>query len=159
MARILVVYYSLTGHTRQVAEAIAAECGADIDPIVTVKPGRMTFWTYFWGGWAALSKRSVAIRPEGKVPTNYDLVVLGGPNWAGHIPPPVRSYILENARSFKRLALFCTQGGANGERVLAQMAELSGHTPMARLLVSEPELDTDLGRAKVARFVADLANA
>ena len=33
MNQVLVVYYSRTGHTRQIAEAIAADCGADLEAI------------------------------------------------------------------------------------------------------------------------------
>ena len=33
MSNTLVVYYSFTGHTRQIAEAIAAACDADLEAI------------------------------------------------------------------------------------------------------------------------------
>ena len=33
MSKILVVYYSLTSHTRQIAEVIAAACDADLEGI------------------------------------------------------------------------------------------------------------------------------
>lgn len=159
MSEILVVYYSLTGHTRQVAEQIAAVCGADIDPIVAVKPRRMTFSTYFWGGWEALRGEEETIEPAAKSPKDYDLVVLGSPNWAAHMPPPVRRYLAEHAGEFAHLAVFCTQGGANGEKVLTRMGELAGHTPVASLLVSEPDLETDALKSKVTAFVSHLQGA
>jgi flavodoxin len=89
MAHILVVYYSLTGHTRQVARQIAETCGADIDPIVDVAGRQYRPWDMFRLGMQAIFRRGDDIREAIFDPSDYDLVVIGTPVWAGRMASPV----------------------------------------------------------------------
>ena len=86
----------------------------------------------------------------------YDLVVLGTPVWAGRMASPMRAYIAQERGRFKRIALFCTEGGANGERAMAQVAQLCGKEPVATLIVTERDLGSGADHQKVADFVKAL---
>lgn len=155
MGKTLVVYFSWTGHTRQVAEAVAAELGADLEEIREVNP-RAGWIAYFRSAGEALRKTVVPINPAAKTPSAYDLVVLGTPVWAGRMSAPVRAYITQQWPSLRRIALFCTQGSANGATALAQMADLAGKRPLATMMVGERELKSGAWRQKVAGFVKQL---
>ena len=61
--KILIVYYSLTGNTRFIAETIQGILKADIQeikPIKEIKPkGAMK---YFWGGYKATMKKKPSLK-------------------------------------------------------------------------------------------------
>ncbi len=155
MAKTLVAYYSWTGHTRQIAEAIAAELGADLEQICEARP-RSGWIAYFRSAWEVLQHRSVAIKVVEKDASTYDLIVLGTPVWAGRMSSPMRAYILQQRTRLARVAVFCTEGGANGDKALAQMATLCGKEPAARLVVTERDLGSGAWRQKVADFTKTL---
>ncbi|MDR3472519.1 MAG: flavodoxin [Devosia sp.] len=157
MARVLVVYFSLTGHTKQIAEAIAGALHADLDPIAdaanrTFSPSHM-----IWFAMEAILQQMPQIHEPRHDPSEYDVVVIGTPVWAGRVAPPVHTYIDRYKAQFKHLALFCTEGGANGEHALKQMAELAGFEPKAQLIVTEGELAAATFAPKVEAFVKTVA--
>jgi flavodoxin len=155
MSKILVVYYSWTGHTRQIAEAIASELGADIEAICEARP-RSGWFAYLYSAWEVLREHVVPIKVLEKDPFAYDLIVLGTPVWAGRMSTPVRSYVAQERHKFSRIALFCTEGGANGEKALAQIAQLCGKEPAATLVVTEADLKSGAFRQKVTDFTKAL---
>lgn len=151
MSKALVAYYSWTGHTRQIAEAIATQLGADVEPIREVH-NRAGWLAYFRSAWEALHKTPAAISDIEKDPAAYDLVVLGTPVWAGHVSSPMRAYVAKQRTAFKRIAVFCTEGSASGARALAEMADLAGKDPIATLIVTERDISSGDFRQKVAAF-------
>lgn len=153
MRRLLVVYYSLTGHTRQVAEKLAGICGADLEVIEDVAGRRFRPTDLFWLGMQAVLGRSEPIKPQHHDPAEYDLVLIGTPNWAGAMATPVRTYVKANTGRLNQVALFCTEGGRNGEKALAQIAQLARVTPKAQLVITEPELQSGAFEAKVKSFL------
>ena len=64
--------------------------------------------------------------------------------------------ILEQRAKFRRVALFCTEGGANGEKALAQVASLCGKIPAATLVVTERDFASGADRPKVLSFTKAL---
>lgn len=151
MQRILVAYYSRTGHTRQIAEAIAADFGADIEQVEDVN-SRAGMLGYLRSGWEAFIKRPGHIRPVQTGPSQYDLIALGTPVWMMNLPPPIRAYIAEHGTGFKKVAFFCTEGSAGGEGVFKQMANLCRKQPVATLVVTESEIKSGSFGEKVQAF-------
>lgn len=157
MNRILVVYYSLGGRTRQIAEAVAVACGGDIEEIRETRP-RRGLLGLIRAVWESLRQRAVKIEPPSANPPDYDLVVLGTPVWAGRVSPPLRSYIQANQAAFKQIALFCTEGGSGGEEVFAQIAELCGKQAVATLIVTDADFKQNAQGDKVSVFARHFAN-
>jgi len=139
MPRILVVYFSRTGHTRRIAEEIARRCDADVEGIEEAR-SRRGFFGYLRSAREAYKKVAVEIQPLRYAPSSYDVVVLGTPVWAGHLSSPMRAFLRAHAAEIASCALFCTLGGSGAERTLAEMAELLGRPPLATLAVTEGEL-------------------
>ena len=69
---------------------------------------------------------------------------------------PLRAYVAEQRHKFARIALFCTEGGANGEQALAQIGQLCGKEPAATLIVTEGDIASGAWRQKVADFTKAL---
>lgn len=158
MPKLLVAYFSQTGHTREIAETIAAACRADIDAIREVKP-RAGVLGFMRAGYEATTRRAAAIHPAEKEPGGYDLVVLGTPVWSWNLSSPMRAYLAEHGPTLKAVAFFCTEGGSGGERIFRQMAGLCAKDPVATLIVTEPEIKKSRYDDKVAAFCRALAEA
>jgi flavodoxin len=155
MDRTLVAYYSLSGHTRTVATAIAERCGADLEAVRERHPP-----TGFHGllriGWQALTGRRAQLCPAEHDPADYDLVIIGTPVWAASVPPAMRTWLREHGTGLRRVAFFCTGSGSGDEHMLARMREISGREPAATLIVPESELREQRYTGRVAAFAEAL---
>ncbi len=156
MNKILVAYYSWTGHTAKIAEALAQKLSADVEVIKDARPRVAGGWSYFMAAVQSLFRWRPAIAPSEINVSAYDLVILGCPVWAGQMAPPMRSYMAREHGRFRRIALFCTEGGAGGDKVLISMAVHAGQSPMAWLVVTKPDLEGDAWQARVDAFIADI---
>src|SRR5687768_3728680 len=135
MSRILVVYYSRTGNTRTVAGELVAALRADVDQLDD-RRDRCGVFGYLRCAREALKKRTIELLPQAYDPSDYDIVVLGTPVWAGNISSPLRSYVATHVPQLKRVAFFCTQGGSGGAKVFRDLAELCGQSPLATLAIN-----------------------
>jgi flavodoxin len=149
--KILVVYYSRTGRTKQVAEAVAAGLEADLVPIEDVDD-RTGALGYFWSGRDALFGRRGSIHPTETDPAGYDLVIVGTPVWSGRLSTPVRTYIADHRTDLKQVAFFCTEGAYGGPRVFKTMSDLSGQHPVATLEIIGGDLRSGRYEDKVSAF-------
>lgn len=111
--KILVVSYSRTGNTREVANQIHRLVGGDLVAIETVTPYPSD---YRETTRQAKQELESGYRPpiRTKVPdlASYDLVFVGSPNWWGTIAMPVMTFLSENDLSGKTIAPFMTHGGS-----------------------------------------------
>ena len=109
--KVLVLYYSQTGATQQVAEELSNRLGADIELLEVEEP--------YDGNFSETVERCGRERAEGHIPalkplksdlSEYDLIFLGFPVWNGIYATPVKSlfeaYKIEN----KKIVPFCTYG-------------------------------------------------
>lgn len=109
-----IVYYSMSGNTKYVAEKIAEKIEADIIRIEPVKAYPDTGARKFiWGGKSAVMGETPALQPYEFHAGEYDRIILGTPVWASNFAPPIRTFIKENPdiRGEKLAAFFCFSGG------------------------------------------------
>ena len=155
MTKALVAYYSWSGNTAKVARAIAAALSADVEEIREVKP-RTGLFAFVRSAIEASRRKAAPINAAETDAGKYDLVILGTPVWAGEMAPALRAYIEREKHNFKNVALFCTLGGANGERALAGMRAASGRGPVAELLIDASALKSGW-RRQVHDFAQSLS--
>jgi NAD(P)H-dependent FMN reductase len=156
--RVLVVFYSLTGHTRRVAEALAKALGADVEEI-RERGERRGPLGYLRSGLEAVLGASTEIERTKHDPSRYDLVVVGGPVWSASLPPPVRTWLWLERERLPGVAWLVTLGGMGAERVLSQMAEVARRRPVGTLAVREAEIGAAATGRRVAAFAATIARA
>ena len=136
--KILVVYYSRTGNTKAIAEALVEALNADIDEIIDLKK-RMGFLNWLRSGHDALRKKFTQIKTQ-KNPMDYDFILIGTPIWAGKMTPAVRTYIKENPLEQKKISFFITSGGDKRQKVMDDLREITPnneHTPNFGILGKE----------------------
>ena len=101
--KVLVVYYSWGGNTRDYSECVAQarkETKADFRPAIKTKVENMK---------------------------DYDVILVGTPNWCSTIAPPLATFLKENDFEGKTVALFVTHGGGGLSRCETDMRKLAGN--------------------------------
>lgn len=153
MKKTLVVFYSRSGQTRQVAQRLARALDADIEQISESR-SRAGVLGYLRSAVEALLCRGAPIAASPTDPRRYEQVIIGTPVWAGHMSSPVRSYLTRHASALNRVGFFCTYGGSGADTVLSEMADLAGRTPIATLAITDREIAQ--ANDKPIRFAAAL---
>ena len=154
--KALVVYFSRSGHTRQVAKEIAARCGADMEAIREAR-SRDGVWGYLRSLWDAFMHATPPIDKTLHNPSTYDLVIIGTPVWNFGLAPPVRSYVQRYAKQFKQVAFFCTEGGSGDQRAFDELARICGKKPVATFALTEKQLPEPAHKEPLQSFVARVA--
>ena len=152
-ASILVAYYSMTGRTRAIAKEIGRATGADIEEIrePRMREGVPGLWRALLD---ALARRRTPILSPHRDPAHYDLVIIGGPIWAGRMGSPVRAFAKQYLGQARQVAFFCTAGGPKADEAFADLQRLCGHAPSATWPVDAKHLEAESHRAELAHFVA-----
>lgn len=120
--KILVAYYSYSGNTKEVAEAIHQKVGGDIFEIKaegtypdSYRPMTEQAKKEIQDGFRPKLTTAVANMAQ------YDVVFLGSPNWWGTITPQVSSFIETYNLSGKKVIPFITHGGGGVQRTISDM--------------------------------------
>ncbi len=116
----LVVYYSLTGKTRLVAQVIAEALKAAPVEIQEKRPIPWPF-VYLSGGFAALTDRGRKINPIDVDLKQYERIFIGSPIWASRPTPAVNSFIYQANFEGRDIIPFFTMGGDNADKALANI--------------------------------------
>ena len=107
----LIVYFSHTGNTREIAQQIHTNIGGDLVEIETIDKYPTDHNEILE---QARKEISVGYKPALKTKIvsikEYTLFFLGYPNWWGTIPTPVSAFLAEYDFSGKTIAPFCTHG-------------------------------------------------
>lgn len=153
--KILVVYYSRTGTTRKVAEAVTGLLSCEAEEIVDLKKrdGPMGFAVAVKD---ATLKKLTMLGTVKNDPGAYDLVVVGTPVWANTMSSAVRTYLAERGERLRAVAFFVTAGGTGIDRTLEHLAEVCGKSPVATLALKAKEVREERYADKVKDFVDQL---
>lgn len=90
--KALVVYYSRTGHTRALAQQIAAMMDAKLDEIID-RRDRSGILGFLRSGSDAWFSRRANIVASAVDPSTFDMVIIGTPVWRASLSSPVRAYL------------------------------------------------------------------
>ncbi|MBO4521245.1 MAG: NAD(P)H-dependent oxidoreductase [Alphaproteobacteria bacterium] len=114
LGKVLVVYYSLTGHTKDIAEKIAAKTNADLFEIKTKEPYPTGAKLYTMAKKEIKNKQYPAIEAVPNV-TDYDVIFVGAPVWWYTMAPPLFTVLEQVDFQGKKVVPFSTQGSNIGK--------------------------------------------
>lgn len=117
----LVVYYSLTGKTRLVAQAIAEELDARLLEITETKPRKRGPSLYAIGGFEAKMNKRSNIEPIEADLEQYERVFVGSPVWNSRPVPAINAFIHKLNFENRSVVPFFTMAGDNSETALANI--------------------------------------
>jgi flavodoxin len=129
--RILIAYFSWGGNTRGIARQIQQRTGGDLFEIELVRPYSTNYNTCLD---EALRDQRANARPALKTHVSnmaqYDVIMLGYPNWWASIPMPIASFLEEYDLAGKTIIPFCSHGGGRFGQSLTAIAKLE---PQAKI--------------------------
>lgn len=139
----VIVYYSQTGATKVVAEALQRTTGADMELIEAVNP--------YGGDFSQTIKRCkdeidsgtlVAIKPLKINIAEYDTIYVGYPVWFGTFAPPMGTFLKTANLEGKVVVPFCTFGSGGLTNTVASLkADLTKSTVLDGFGIRNARLD------------------
>ena len=139
--KVLVVFYSRSGHTRAVGQQIAAMLYAAVEEIQDLE-NRKGFVGCLRSGFEGVREKPANIRPPVEPVSEYDLVVIGTPVWAGKLASPTRAYLEQVRGGLTQAAFFCTSGGGGYQAVLDAMEQIAAVPSVASVELKQAEVKT-----------------
>jgi len=152
---ILVVYFSRSGNTREIANLIHQEVGGTIHEIQPEVP-----YPDSYNAVLDQAKKEIqagykpALQSTVDRIESYDTIFVGSPNWWSTIAPPVATFLSEYDLSGKTIVPFCTHGGGGLGRIGQDIAKLC---PQSTILSSLEIYGSGTGNAQ-AEVSAWLSN-
>jgi flavodoxin len=117
----LVVYYSLTGKTKLVAQAIAEPLNARLLEITEARSRKRGPSLYAIGGFEAKMNKGSKIGPIDVDLKQYETVFIGSPVWNSRPVPAVNAFIYKMDFEDRSVVPFFTMAGDNSEIALANI--------------------------------------
>ena len=137
--KFLTVYMTRTGNTERVARKVSEALGGDIE-LITETVNRKGIIGWMRSGGQNSRREAAEIDPTQYDPSDYDLVVLASPVWAGAVSAPMRGYMAQNAEKLVKTAIFLSNDSGDVEEAFAEIREL---------LPSKPLVEGTLQRSKI----------
>jgi flavodoxin len=151
----LVVFYSRTGTNRLIAERISDLLESDLEEVID-KKNRKGFIGYIVAGRDSMKKSLAEIHEIQKDISQYDLIVIGGPNWVGEMTPAIRSFLNQNKGKFNKVAFFSVSGSGEAQRAFTEMKSILIKNPVAELELQTEEVKKNKFEEKVKKFVEEI---
>ena len=158
MSNILCLYYSRTGVTRsamkEVAEALNAESVEISDGV-----DRSGTLGYFMCGMDAMRRGTHRIKPYAteKPLSDYDMVILGTPVWAGRCSSVMRGFLKRHGLELHRVAYLITRASDDANKdVFQQMDHYTASPRMAEVSLRPGAVGYHFWRDQ---FLTDIRNA
>ncbi len=114
LGNVLVVYYSWTNHTREIAEQIAALTHADVYRIQTQEEFKSSPAFYAKIKKQLEDKNYPALTGQLPDASRYDVIFVGAPVWWYTLATPLYTFLGEMDFQGKRVIPFSTQGSDAG---------------------------------------------
>jgi flavodoxin len=152
--KALVVFYTRTGTTKKLAQAIAKELKGDIDEVID-KVDRSGAVGYFKAGRDAIKRKLTEIEKTKKDSSKYEVVLIGTPVWGWNMAPAIRTYIEQNKKKFKNVAFFCTQASSGAEGTFKEMESIS-KKPVSVLQLKTNQVMRNDFEDEMKNFLSDL---
>ncbi len=153
--KILIVYYSRSGNTKNMAKIIGNKLNADLEEVIDNKKRKGLFGFISSGNEAYLQK-TIPIEKLSRDPALYDLVIIATPIWANNISTPVRSFLKEYQERIKKAAFLCTSLGSDPKNVFSAMEKILGQKPVAAVNFTKRDIKTEHHRQIIDEFIKNI---
>lgn len=142
-SKILIAYFSWSGHTKELAQEIQSQVGGDLFEIQTKEPYTTDINVL---SSQSLQEQRDNIRPALSTHVDnmdqYDMIFIGYPNWWSNMPMPVFTFLEEYDFSGKTIIPFTTYGESGFGNSLSSIHEiLKDSTIVKGLAIQEHEME------------------
>ncbi|MGC9367208.1 MAG: flavodoxin family protein [bacterium] len=135
----VIIFYSLEGNTRLIAQTIAQTIRGDIVELKPLKKyASKGFLKFFAGGKDVLLKKTPPLETYQLDLNHYQLLILGAPVWAGSYAPPLKTFFQQQLIEQKNIALFCCCSGSCGKTFDNIKAEMPQNNFVGEICLFDP---------------------
>lgn len=153
----IIVFYSLEGNVKFVAEALAEKIGAELLELHPQKEypkgGAMKFVV---GGFAATVSAKPKLQEYGFCADNYEMIIFGSPVWNSRVTPPLNTFIEKENLKEKKLVAFACHSGGGAEKLFKALSEKVGELLLTENFVN-PLKNKEDAEAKIASFAEKIS--
>lgn len=144
--RTAIVYYSMSGNTKYVADKIAdgIKASGEVD-IIRIEPKKAYpdkgAKKFFWGGKSAVMGEKPKLLPYEFDADKYDRIIIGTPVWASTFVPPIRTFLQEHKdMTDKKWAVFACFSGGGADKAMEKLKGFIGIEEFeAELILIDPK--------------------
>lgn len=151
-----IVYYSLTGNTKEVAETIQAQTNAEIFEIQTVEPYPEEYEDVLA---LAQEQRDTGALPELEPLElrieEYDTIFIGSPIWFGDMALPLQKWVTDTSLEGKTIIPFFTSGSSSISGAMNEVEELLPNSTISEGLGIPDRLRNNMDE-EVTQWLQDL---
>ncbi|MCF7906520.1 flavodoxin [Patescibacteria group bacterium] len=111
------IFYSLTGNCRKIANELNKKYPSDIIELKLkrgFKKPKMNFTNILIGGFQAATKKTPEINNLDINLNNYNQIILGTPVWASTMSPAIRTFLKKYNIENKKIIIFASYKGEIG---------------------------------------------
>lgn len=153
----LVVYYSLSGNTKEAAEKIAGALSADLMELQTEKDMPKFFPAQIIvGGGQVAFNHIPKLKPLTKDVSSYDEIILGSPIWNSKGVPAVNAFLQVENYAQKVTSLFFLSGGGEVNKGLEAITKLLPNLQNTVSLLDKKHADSKNNDEKIKEFVGKI---
>ena len=129
MSDVLCIYYSRTGNTRKTMSSIASALGAELAELSDgVDRGGLFGWLR--SGLDAMRRTTLPVTFQTQRPlSEYRLVIVGSPIWAGRSSSVVRGFLKEHGRELQNVAYVLLRGSEDKNEEVYEQLDLYVEKP------------------------------
>lgn len=157
-----IVYYSMGGNTKLVAEKIAKQTEADI---ICIEPEKAYpdkgLRKFIWGGKSAVMGEKPQLLPYEFDAEKYERIIIGTPVWASSFAPPIRTFVEENKEALKgkKIAVFTCFSGGGADKAIDKLKQCLDITEFeAELILVDPkDKPSEENESKIKGFCSSLS--
>lgn len=120
MPKVLIAYYSRTGTTKIIASTLAERFHAQLIEIKDLKP-RDGIQGFLSAGKDAAEGIKTTIEPASIDLSEYDIIFLGTPVWAGRPTPAILTFVDNSDFHNKKVVLFVTMHFCGGRKTIYEL--------------------------------------
>lgn len=157
-SKVLIAYFSLMGNTKQVAEEIQAQTGADIFQIIHETP-----YPTDYDSVRPIAGQEKDDNARPKLANHienmdeYDVVFIGYPIWISTMPMPVYTFLEEYDFSGKTIIPFSTHRGSGLSNTRNDIEGIiSGATLLNGLAIHDDDAGFDAAKERVEAWLAEV---
>ena len=155
----LVVYYSLSGNTKEAAIKIAKAIDADLLELETVKNMPKGFAAQIIvGGGQVMMKYIPELKPFDKNVEEYDEIILGSPIWNSKGVPAVNAFLKDESAAAKVTSLFFLSGGGEVQKGLDAITKLLPNLKNTVSLLDKKHEDSKDNDSKIEQFIQSISS-
>ncbi len=138
--KTLIVFYSLEGNTKIIADILAEELDSEC---IELKPDKEIpkggFTKFLWGGKSVLFHEKPTLTNEFPDIDEYDTIFIGTPIWASSYTPPIASFLERVSIKGKKIALFACHAGGGAEKCFEKLkSQLNDNQIIGTITFTDP---------------------